>query len=204
MRKVALFLAVFSISCLAAQADDLGVNFTDLGPTNMLGEFNVGYLFQANVNANVTALGVMDFGDPSTLLQAQQVGLWTSDGTLLASTYVDSTNQQVGYWLFAPITPVALTAGQQCIVGAQGGEGFTYSTSGFTVAPEITFLMAEDTYTGNTDNNPLSFPTSGGNDQGWFGGNVELSSSVPEPGSLTLLGYGLVGLAGLVRRKRIR
>jgi hypothetical protein len=204
---VALFLAVFSISCLAAQADDLGVDFTGYGGSNSSSVWNLGYEFQANVNANVTALGVMDFGSATGLPQAQQVGLWTSGGTLLASTYVDSSGQQIGNWLFETITPVALTAGQDYVVGSQGGEGYVYYTTGFTVAPEISFIQDQYYPVGGGSNNPLYFPneTAGitaAQGGAFFGGNVKLSS--PEPGSLTLLGWGLVGLAGLVRRKRIR
>jgi hypothetical protein len=42
--------------------------------------------------------------------------------------------------------------------------------------------------------------------KGFFGESVQLSSgntnlSVPEPGTLSLLGTGLIGLAGVIRRK---
>jgi hypothetical protein len=41
----------------------------------------------------------------------------------------------------------------------------------------------------------------GGDSTGDFGGNMFLYTVVPEPGSLILFGSGIVGLAGLLRRR---
>jgi PEP-CTERM motif len=45
-------------------------------------------------------------------------------------------------------------------------------------------------------------PNNGGTDFGFAFTTSESSAAVPEPGSLTLLGAGLAGLAGLIRRKK--
>jgi hypothetical protein len=133
------------------------------------------------------------------------VGLWASDQTLLTSTYVTSSDQQIGlWWIFAPITPVPLTAGDY-FVGAQGLAPYTTYISGPTVAPQITYVADAEITTGENVLT-LTFPDySNGNgpDLTSFGGNVLLSqlSEVPEPGTLTMLSCGLLGLAGMFRRK---
>ncbi len=188
-----------------AFAGDIGVNFTAPGTQNSASEWNLGYYFTANINTNVIALGAFDYGQDG-FAQAQQVGLWdVSSSTLIASVYVDNTDPLNGYWRFHSITPVGLLAGHEYVVGSQGGEGYTWFTSGMTVAPEITFLEDAWIYLGDTSNNPLYEPnTSDGFTQavggGFFGGNLVLGST-PEPGTLALTGSALLGLLGVARRR---
>jgi len=37
--------------------------------------------------------------------------------------------------------------------------------------------------------------------KGWIVGSVDSTVVVPEPGTLSLFGTGLIGLAGIIRRK---
>jgi len=187
-----------------AMAGTIGVDFASPGSTNNASVWNLGYSFTANQNVSVIGLGVFDY-NLDGFAQDQQVGLWTSGGVLLASTYVSNTDPLTGFWRFHSIAPVGLVAGQTYVVGSQGGEGYTWFTNGMTVAPQITFLQDAWIYLGNSSNNPLYFPdTTDGYGQGvgggFFGGNVMLGT-IPEPCTLALAGPALLALAGLARRK---
>lgn len=186
-----------------AFAGDIGVNFTAPGVQNGSSVWNLGYYFTANTNATVAGLGVFDYNQDG-FAQPQQVGLWdVGTSALLASTYVDNNDPLNGFWRFHGISGVTLVAGREYVVGSQGGEGYTYYTSGMTVAPEITFIEDAWIYLGNSSNDPLFEPntTDGiglGAGGGFFGGNVEFT---PEPGTLALAGPALLGLFGLARRR---
>jgi hypothetical protein len=205
MKRV--FLVVLLISGVAF-AGDLGVNFTSPGAQNSSSLWSLGYQFTANMNATVTGLGTFDYNQDG-FAQDQQVGLWDSAGNLLASTYVSNGDPLTGFWRFHPIAGVTLVTGDTYYVASQGGEGYTYTTGGFTVAPEITYVLDAWHYNANTFNDPLAFPDStesitqaGGG--AFFGGNVEFGTATPEPGTLLMLGTGLLGGIGVIRRKLMR
>jgi hypothetical protein len=208
MKRTLVISALFCLASSGAFAGDLGVNlpssFTNYGTS----VWNLGFEFQANSNASVTALGNFYDGSGSDASYgSQQIGLWTADGTLLASAYVSPSGPVTdSNWIFSSITPVELVAGNDYVVGGQGGWDYSGEVSGLTYSPDITFI--QDRYAGTgTSNSPLTFPNIsegyGADAGGWFGGNIELgtAAATPEPGSMLLLGTGLVAMIGAVRRR---
>jgi hypothetical protein len=192
-----------------AKAGPLGVDYSSA--TSYGGSvWNLGYEFHVNNAVTVVALGNVDVSG-SGYSQAQQVGLWTSSGVLLASTFVDNTDPLNGHWRFRAVSSVTLVVGQDYVVGAQGGADYTGAgrTVGLTVDPDITYVQDRFVYLAGSSNNPLVFPgstegqtvASGG---GWFGGNVEFGNAavIPEPASMTLFGIGALGLVGYGWRRR--
>lgn len=179
--------------------------------------WNLGFEFQASAgdtNITVTALGNLDFGSVSNLSQPQQVGLWNSSGVLLASAYITSSSTQIGQFAFTSITPILLTAGDDYIVGGQGGADYS-GLEPIDVAPQIAYVEDLFTYIGAAADSPAIGPlglaeplTSEGltstSNAGWFGANVLLDppTITPEPSYYLVLGAAIAALLVMFRARR--
>ena len=191
----------------ARAADSLGVDFPAGSTDNSTSIWNLGWSFTANSNVEVVGLG--NWAGGSSFPNDQQIGLWNSSGVLLASVYVTGSETPVGSapWVFELITPVTLVAGQTYIVGAQGGADYTGEVTDATFDPRITFNTDLSTVTGTAPSplvEPIDSEGLGANDASWFGANIELSGSVPEPSTwaMMLLGFAGLGFAGYRKTRK--
>ena len=191
-RMALLLVALIVVAPTATWADTaitLGsfTNGTD-------GEWTLGFQFVPTTNITVTALGSY-FQNGVT--SRHDVGLWTAGGTLLASTTVAGSGAAIDGFQYQGITPLGLIAGNTYVVGGEtldDNYAIDFSHS-FTVGPGLNYIVHVETSGGT-----LSFPTNQYTSFDDWGGTFQYQA-VPEPGSLALFGSGLVGLAGVVRRK---
>jgi len=183
---------------VAAIADTPAWEFSTIGGQSTNGNWTFGEVFTANQNFSVDSLG---YYDPSTgMTDTHAVGLFDSAGDLLASTTITSASDPLSaHFLYNAITPVNLIAGDTYVIeGVSGVDPYAYNDGGFTVSSQITIV-------GNNDfrNDGLTFLGTGLNDvvpDGYWGADFA-SSATPEPSSFLLLGSGLAGFAGMLRRK---
>ena len=139
--------------------------------------YSQGFEFDALQPITVTALGIFDDG-MNGFAESHDVGIFSSSGTLLASTTVVSTNQLIGYFRYQQIPPVDLPAASGYRVAAvTGTERYTWSPSGTTTNALIRFVG--DRYTPYTTN--LVFPTRTDYRVGYFGANFLLTPSTSPP-----------------------
>lgn len=191
------------LAVLPASADTLAINFS-----NTTGEplsnppMTLGWAFQVNNPVNVTWLSFFDSGQDG-LAESHPIGIWNSVGTLLISAAVDAgtANPLHDKFRAVRVAPTLLSPGAYRI-GALFLTGndtniFPTFTQGFSTASDITFVRGASAV-GSSLTNPT--PTFFSMGPAYFGPNFEFQS-VPEPGSLTLVGTVAV-LAGLLRRKR--
>lgn len=181
--------------------------FSTAGNTFTNGSWDFGTWFTANSNLSVTGLGY--YADPvTTQANNNQVGLFNSTGTLLASATVDNTYALFGHFRYVTIAPLALAAGETyLLVGVSQANNYTWNDPGFATDPLISYIG--NTWALDTDNTP-TFLNNSINDttDGYWGPNLfinsrEFTGQVPEPASLLLLGAAIAGLGVSRRMKRM-
>jgi hypothetical protein len=159
----------------------------------------VGWIFKAEQNINVTALGMWDESGDGFAASSLDVGLWDVAGNLLASTSVNSGNTLTNGFRFASIGSTSLTAGTNYVVGGLAGPSDQYRATA-TVANSAGVSWLGARFVNGTS---LAFPTNTFvNTAGWFGANFQYDqpAAAPVPATLALFGLGLVGVGWSRRR----
>lgn len=202
-----VFVGLALMAATAAQAGML-VD-VESGVTLIRGSWtNFGYSFTVTDMVAVTALGVWD-RNANGFADAHPVGLWDGAGSLLAQAVVDSASPLTmgvlaGHgWRFETIAPVVIGPGTYKI-GAYyptTADAFLGSWDGTLAQYVMDPLASYGTAYFASGVEALTEPTSLTSlTPGFFGPNAQIEA-VPEPGTVVLMGVGLVAV-GVARRRR--
>jgi hypothetical protein len=171
----------------------------------VLSNFNraTGWAFTPTQDLVVSALGFWDERGTG-LAEAHDVGLFLRDGTPVATTTIQAGtgSELFGQSRYGAITPVTLTTGTQYYLLANNFliDRYVFGQGAVDYAPEVTWQGFVD----GTTNSIFSAPLFNGGLPGDLGPNFlfERTSVAPEPGTLTLLGLGALGLLGYGWRQK--
>ncbi len=201
---VALILPAASLAC-GIEAWDFAPNFFNFTD----GNWTFGEVFTANQDIAIIFLGYYAPNGHGNFVSEHPVGLFDASGNLLAFTVVDNNSMYgdllqplinpmpTGNFAFNYISPITLHAGQTYVLeGVSNLDPYTWDDPGFTVYLPITILGNNRILENGLNFNGTFRINDVGN--GYWGANF---GTGPEPGSLILFGSGILGLAGVLRRK---
>ena len=171
-------------------------------------DYTYGSVFVPTGNLIVSDLGY--FNPTAGMTDSHWVGLYDSEGNLLAQTTVNSNSTLNGHFLFNSIVPVTLTSGNQYVIDAVGGtvDDYAYNANGFFTDANVAWAAHNWVSNGGQNFTGTSDTPDDLINNGFFGGNfiyggegITGGGSAPEPASFVLFGTGLL-VAGLIRRRR--
>ena len=191
----------------------LGVDFTNVTTNYNNGAWSLGWSFNVLNPFTVSQLGFYD-DLTNGLTESHEVGLWDPFGSLIASATVPAGTGStlMGFFRMVNIAPITLAVGSDYRIAATtGGENYTYSPLNFSTYADLQFVRSQ-----YIRSSTLRYPTNSDAGIAYFGANLGigevatlqeipdeiLTSTVPEPMSVLLVGTGLLGVAFVRRKKR--
>lgn len=202
--RLAIIAASLVVGASVAHAQ-AAFEFTAPAHSFSNGIWDFGWTFRANETVTVSGLGY--YADPTNGFVFQnQVALYNSSGSLLASAVVDNTYALVGHFRYVTIAPITLTAGQTYQVdGVSNRDNYTWDDAGFATNSAISYVS--NSWTSTSGSSPFfQTNTQSDSNRGFHGPNLflgapDFTAPVPEPETYALLLAGL-GVLGFVSRRR--
>jgi hypothetical protein len=189
--------------------------FTTAGESFNNNTWDFGAIF--TVTSTVTVSGLGYYADPNNgQVASNPVNLYSCNdpacattGTLLASAIVTNAFPLQDHFRYVTIAPLTLLPGSYEVNGVSFEDNYTWNDAGFATDPSITYVPNSDVWEqiGTPDFLPAGTSTAlePVTDGFWgpdlFLGAPTFTAGVPEPGTLSLLVVGFVGL-GLIRRRK--
>lgn len=215
IRATRLGLVVFAFAAAsAASAAELALDHTG-GVGYARGSFaNFGWTFTTSEARSITALGLFDTAADG-LAERHEVGIWNSDGALVASAVVFdqplvASTSAAGAWRFATIGPTYMAAGAYTIgafyvTAADAFIGSSTDNEVVVSTPAWLSYGEGKVTTGGTE--IFTRPDTSVSDQfnpAFFGPNFLSAAAVPEPAAWALMILGFGGVGGALRRRAPR